>query len=76
MAGPCRELGRGELHVEGDIACEQGDIVALAAIAQHLLEHAREPLHCELEPLARACGDPRTAAEAWRRFKELIEAPA
>ena len=74
MAGTCRELGTGELFVAGDAACQQGDLLALAAVVRHLLEHASEPMHCELAPLARACRDPEAAANAWKRLKERLEA--
>lgn len=74
MAGTCRELGTGELFVAGDVACKDGDWLALAAVAEHLIEHVTEPMHCELGPLARACRDPRSAAQAWNQLKERVEA--
>ena len=74
MTESCRERGFGELYVDGDIACEHGDVAALSAVAQHLIEHVAEPLHCELAPLAAACKDPRRAADAWSRLKERLEA--
>jgi len=74
MNGACQEHGFGELFCDGDAACAAGDIAALSAIAEHLVEHVPEPLHCELVPMARACRNRRRAATAWRQLKERLEA--
>jgi hypothetical protein len=72
MCASCEERGIGELYVEGDEACEQGDLVTLARIAEHLSEHVVEPLHCELVALARTCTDPKLASTAWDRLKTRL----
>ena len=73
MAATCLTRDIGELYVEGDRACARGDMVALADIAEHLVVHTHEPLHCELEPLARECLDPEHGAEAWSRLKQRLQ---
>ena len=63
----------GMLCVAGDWACTQADLSALGDIAARLLEYTREPLHCELVPLAELCRcDPDRAVAAWYRMKELL----
>lgn len=74
MCTTCREHGIGGLYVEGDEACEQGDLATLAQIAEHLGEHVAEPLHCELVALARKCSDPMTATAAWDELKKRLQA--
>ena len=73
MCTACRERGFGELYIQGDAACEHGDLVELARIAVHLAEHVGEPLHCELVALARECREPRRAASAWWRLKQTLQ---
>lgn len=63
----------GALYVAGDRACARGDVVTLADIAEHLVMHTCEPLHCELEPFARRCLDPQHATDAWIRLKQRIQ---
>ena len=46
MVGSCHELGPGELYVEGDVACEHGDLVA--ARSRHVRE---DRLHQDLRRL-------------------------
>jgi len=70
--GCCQEHGLGELYVAGDHACEHGDVSALARIAQHLVEHVGEPLHCELLPLVGECADGERAAQAWTELKQRL----
>ncbi len=74
MVATCREHGIGELYSQGDRACACGDLEALAVIAEHLIEHAGEPLHCELVPLARSCSDPELATGAWTELKRRVQA--
>ena len=72
MCTTCQERGIGELYVEGDEACEQGDLVTLAKIAEHVSEHVAEPLHCELVALVRKCTDATTASAAWDQLKKRL----
>ena len=69
----CEERGVGELYVAGDQACTQGDAYTLLRIAQHLVEHVGEPLHCELLPLVSQCGDYAQATRAWNELKQKLE---
>lgn len=73
MCATCREHGIGALYVEGDQACERGDLPALAEIAEHLAEHVDEPLHCELVALARQCVDSARATLAWTELKQKVQ---
>ena len=73
MGATCKEHGLGELYLDGDRACERGDLPALAEIAEHLAEHVAEPLHCELLALARQCVDGERATEAWTQLKQKIQ---
>ncbi len=70
----CHERAVGELYRDGDAACARGDVVALANVAEHLVEHLREPLHCELAPLVAACGDPCRSTDAWSQLKQRLQA--
>jgi len=75
IAGPSenRVHAIGELCVEGDWACERGDLLTLGAVADRLVESMREPLHCELAELASQCRrDPARAVAAWYRLKERV----
>ncbi len=72
----CHERAVGELFRDGDSACARGDVVALATVAEHLVEHVREPLHCELAPLAAACADPCRATAAWVELKQRLQEPS
>ena len=75
IAGPSenRVHAIGERCVEGDRACEHGDLLTLGAVADRLVESLREPLHCELAELANQCRrDPARAVAAWYRLKERV----
>ena len=62
----------GELCVQGDHACQQGDLIALVHIAQRLVEQVSEPLHCELEPLVDRCAHRAHATQAWTELKQRL----
>ncbi len=62
----------GQLCVEGDQACAQGDRIKLVEIAWDLVSRTGEPLHCELVPLADECADPERATEAWEQLKRKL----
>ena len=62
-----------QLCFGGDWACAHGDLAALADIVHQLAERVREPLHCELSAVARACrSDPDRATELWYAVKERV----
>ncbi len=65
----------GKLWFAGDWACAHGDLETLGYIARRLVDHAPEPLHCELVALAELCrSDPDRATAAWVHLKELAQA--
>ncbi len=68
-----RKRSLGELVVEGDRACANGDRVALTDIAWELVERTREPVHCELVALADRCADPYFATAAWGQLKGRVQ---
>lgn len=76
MCARCQERGFGELYVEGDQACERGDLGELVRTAQHLVEHVAEPLHCELVALAAQCADRERATVAWAELKQRLQGQA
>lgn len=70
--GESREIGK--LWFAGDWACTRGDLETLGYVARCLLEHAPEPLHCELAAIAELCAsDPERATEAWAQLKARVQ---
>lgn len=62
----------GELYIQGDHACQQGDLVVLAQVARYLVEQVSEPRHRELEPLVAQCADRDRATQAWTELKQRL----
>ena len=66
----------GELCIDGDRACTQGDLATLRDIALRLAERLPEPMHCELVELRDAClGSPARAVTLWSELKARLFRP-
>lgn len=63
----------GQLCVDGDAACAQGDVAALRDVAQRLAACSPEPLHCELLALVDVClAEPDRGPELWPDLRDKL----
>jgi hypothetical protein len=63
----------GELAINGDRACAQGDIATLVSLVEVIAERVDEPFHRELVAIAEGwLRDPARAGIEWPNLRERV----